>query len=116
MKREARGAAYQAYKQKYGNQSQPSINNSIPKSEKSSSNGNTFNQNKYKQLWNKRDNAKSKKERNAAIDDIVKYARKTGQYDMEFLERNLDLDPDTEKQYTGKAMDNAYRKYLRSID
>lgn len=101
---------------KSGNKPQPSMNDTTPKSEKSSSKSNSFNQNKYKQLWDKRDNAKTKKERNAAIDDIVKYARKTGQYDMEFLERNLDTDPDTEERYTGKAMDNAYRKYLRSID
>lgn len=71
---------------------------------------------KSEQLRNKIDNAKTKKERNAAIDDMVKHARKTGMYDMEFLERNLDINPDTEKQYTGKAMDNAYRKYLYSVD
>lgn len=33
-------------------------------------------------------------------------------YNMEFLERNLDLDPVTEEQMKGKALDNAYRKFL----
>lgn len=101
---------------KSGNKPQQSMNDTTPKSEKSSSKSNSFNQNKYEQLWDKRDNAKTKKERNAAVEDIVKYARKTGQYDMEFLERNLDTDPDTDERYTGKAMDDTYRKYLRSID
>lgn len=46
------------------------------------------------------------------IDNEVKRARKTGMYNMEFLERNLDLDPVTEEPMKGKALDNAYRKFL----
>ena len=46
------------------------------------------------------------------IDNEVKRARKTGMYNMEFLERNLDLDPETETQLKGKALDDAYRKFL----
>lgn len=49
------------------------------------------------------------------ISKKVSEARKTGMYDMEFLERNLDLDPVTEKQLTGKALDDAYEKYLRKL-
>jgi DNA-binding CsgD family transcriptional regulator len=33
---------------------------------------------------------------------------------MEFLERNLDIDPRTDKQYTPKAMEKAYAKYLNA--
>jgi hypothetical protein len=47
------------------------------------------------------------------ISNMVNNARKTGMYDMEFLERNLDVDDETGKQLTGKALDDAYKKYLQ---
>jgi hypothetical protein len=43
----------------------------------------------------------------------VKNARKTGKYDMEFLERNLDQDQRTGELLEGKKLDDAYRKYLK---
>lgn len=53
----------------------------------------------------------SKKDK--TIDERVKLAKKTNQYDMEFLERNLDVDDETGEQLKGKALDDAYRKYLQ---
>lgn len=50
---------------------------------------------------------------NQAIERKVKNARKTGKYDMDFLERNLDQDQRTGKLLEGKALDDAYRKYLK---
>ena len=47
------------------------------------------------------------------IDEKVKLAKKTNHYDMEFLERNLDVDDETGEQLKGKALDDAYRKYLQ---
>lgn len=49
-----------------------------------------------------------------SIDKEVARARKTGKYDMEFLERELDVDQRTGKLLKGKALDDAYRKYLNS--
>ena len=47
------------------------------------------------------------------INGKVENARKTGMYDMEFLERNLDVDDETGKQLTGKALDKAYKKFIQ---
>ena len=52
-------------------------------------------------------------EKNKTINDRVNYAKKTGMYDMEFLERNLDTNEETGEQLKGKALEDAYRKYLR---
>lgn len=46
------------------------------------------------------------------IDSRVKKAMTTDKFDMEFLERNLDVDDRTGKVLKGKALENAYRKYL----
>lgn len=51
-------------------------------------------------------------DRGIAINEKVKTARETGKYDMEFLERNLDIDPITGDLLEGKKLDEAYRKYL----
>lgn len=50
---------------------------------------------------------------NSNIENKVKNARKTGKYDMEFLERNLDQDQRTGELLEGKKLDDAYRKYLK---
>ena len=47
-------------------------------------------------------------------DKEVARARKTGKYDMEFLEKELDVDERTGELLKGKALDDAYRKYLNS--
>ena len=46
------------------------------------------------------------------IKDKVSNARKTGNYDMEFVERNLDQD-NNGNNLSGKALDDAYEKYLK---
>lgn len=46
------------------------------------------------------------------IDSAAKYAKKTGAYNMEFIERNLDYDKNGEP-LTGKELDAAYRKFLK---
>lgn len=74
---------------------------------------NSFKSDEDKDLWERSQSAKTEKERNAAIDERVKLAKKTNQYDMEFLERNLDVDDYTGEQLKGKALDDAYRKYLQ---
>lgn len=74
---------------------------------------NSFKSDEDKDLWERSQSAKTEKERNAAIDERVKLAKKTNQYDMEFLERNLDVDDETGEQLKGKALDDAYRKYLQ---
>ena len=48
------------------------------------------------------------------IEDKVKKARETNQYDMDFLEKGLDVDERTGNLLEGKALDNAYRKYLQN--
>jgi len=58
-----------------------------------------------------RDNAVKQQIARKVAKEVAR-ARKTGEYDMEFLERNLDIDPHTDKQYKGKALDKAYAKYL----
>ena len=50
--------------------------------------------------------------RQRAINETVKEARKTGAYDREFLEKNLDTNPKTGELLKGKELDDAYRKYL----
>lgn len=62
------------------------------------------------QIRNTRNKLSDKEREN--IKKQVARARETGEYDMEFLERNLDIDPRTDKQFRGKAMDKAYTKYL----
>ena len=62
------------------------------------------------QIRNTRNKLSDKEREN--IKKQVARARETGEYDMEFLERNLDIDPRTDKQFRGKAMDKAYAKYL----
>ena len=47
-----------------------------------------------------------------SVKDKVSTARKTGKYDMEFLERNLDQDA-AGNNLEGKALDAAYEKYLK---
>ena len=74
---------------------------------------NSFKTDEDKDLWEAQQNATSKKEKDKIIDDRVKLAKKTNQYEMEFLERNLDVDDETGEQLKGKAMDDAYRKYLQ---
>ena len=73
---------------------------------------NSFKTDEDKDLWEAQQNATSKKEKDKIIDDRVKLAKKTNQYEMEFLERNLDVDDETGEQLKGKALDDAYRKYL----
>lgn len=51
---------------------------------------------------------------NAYFKDRVSNAKKTGKYDMEFLERGLDLNSKTGEPLQGKALDDAYEKYLRN--
>lgn len=51
-------------------------------------------------------------DRKESIADRVEYAKETGMFDMEFLERNLDLDPVTEEQMSGKKLYDAYEKFL----
>lgn len=53
-----------------------------------------------------------KKMSSKEINDKVAYARKTGKYDMEFLERNGDLNADGDEKLKGKDLDDAYKKYL----
>ena len=48
---------------------------------------------------------------NSDIENKVAQARKTGKYDMEFLEQNGDLD-DNGDLLTGKELDDSYRKWL----
>lgn len=50
--------------------------------------------------------------RQRKINEEVADAKKTGNYDMEFLERNLDTDQKTGEPLKGKALDDAYRKFL----
>ena len=73
---------------------------------------NSFKTDEDKDLWEAQQQATSKKEKDKIIDDRVKLAKKTNQYEMEFLERNLDVDDDTGEQLKGKALDDAYRRYL----
>lgn len=47
-----------------------------------------------------------------SLDAAAKYAKKTGNYNMEFIERNLDYDKNGEP-LTGKELDAAYRKFLK---
>lgn len=51
--------------------------------------------------------------KNKVISERVRSARATGKYDMEFLEKGLDLDSKTGNPLEGKALDSAYEKYLR---
>lgn len=48
----------------------------------------------------------------SSVNSKVKKARQTGKYDMEFLERGLDQDQRTGELLKGKALDDAYNKYL----
>lgn len=73
---------------------------------------NSFKSDEDKDLWEAQQQATSKKEKDQIINDRVKLAKKTNQYEMEFLERNLDVDDETGEQLKGKALDDAYRKYL----
>jgi len=43
----------------------------------------------------------------------VDRAKETGMFDMEFLERNLDVNPKTGENLEGKALYDAYEKYLK---
>ena len=74
---------------------------------------NSFSTDEDKDLWEAQQQATTKKEKDKIINERVKLAKETNQYEMEFLERNLDVDDETGKQLTGKAMDDAYRKYLQ---
>ena len=74
---------------------------------------NSFKTDEEKDLWQAQKEAVTPKEKNKAINDRVNYAKKTGMYDMEFLERNLDTNEETGEQLKGKALEDAYRKYLR---
>lgn len=56
---------------------------------------------------------KSSKATSSSIENKVKNARKTGKYDMEFLEGNYDVDSKTGDLLKGKALDDAYREYLK---
>lgn len=49
---------------------------------------------------------------NTSVNSKVKKARRTGKYDMEFLEKGLDQDQRTGQLLKGKALDDAYNKYL----
>ncbi len=73
---------------------------------------NSFKDDADKDIWERGVTAKDSKARKEAIKDRVEYAKKTGMYDMEFLERNLDLDPVTEKQMKGEKLYKAYEKFL----
>ena len=73
---------------------------------------NSFKDDADKDIWERGVTAKDSKARKEAIKDRVDYAKKTGMYDMEFLERNLDLDPVTEKQMKGEKLYKAYEKFL----
>lgn len=55
--------------------------------------------------------AKASNER--AIKSKVENAKKSGKFDMEFLEQNLDQDPKTGENLEGKELYDAYEKYLR---
>lgn len=74
---------------------------------------NSFKSDEDKDLWEAQQNATSKKEKDKIIDERVKLAKKTNQYDMEFLERGLDVDDETGEQLKGKALDDTYKKYLQ---
>lgn len=56
---------------------------------------------------------KTSKAKSSSIENKVKNARKTGKYDMEFLEGNYDVDSKTGDLLKGKALDDAYREYLK---
>ena len=73
---------------------------------------NSFKDDADKDIWERGVTAKDSKARKEAIKDRVDYAKKTGMYDMEFLERNLDLDPVTEEQMKGEKLYKAYEKFL----
>lgn len=75
---------------------------------------NSFKTDEEKDLWQAQKEAATPQEKNKAINDRVDYAKKTGMYDMEFLERNLDTNEETGEQLKGKALEDAYRKYLQS--
>jgi hypothetical protein len=47
------------------------------------------------------------------IDDKVAYAKKTGKFDMEFLEQNGDMDPTASRYLKGKELENAYKQWLQ---
>lgn len=49
----------------------------------------------------------------AAIKDMVSQAKKTGMYDMEFLESNGDLDQRTGERLEGQKLYSAYEKWLK---
>lgn len=74
---------------------------------------NSFKTDEDKDLWEAQQQATSQKDRDKIINDRVKLAKQTDQYEMEFLERNLDVDDETGEQLKGKALDDAYRKYLQ---
>jgi len=59
---------------------------------------------------------RKKPETEEEIGQEVERARKTGKYDMEFLERNLDVDDRTGKSLEGKALDDAYKKFLKNLN
>lgn len=67
----------------------------------------SFKNDENKDLWERQISAKTNKERNAAINDRVRMAKETGEYEPEFLKRK-------DASLKGKALDNAYRKYLRN--
>lgn len=73
---------------------------------------NSFKSDEDKDLWEAQQQATSQKDKDKIINDRVKLAKQTNQYEMEFLERNLDVDDETGEQLKGKALDDAYRKYL----
>lgn len=56
----------------------------------------------------------NKSSSSSSISSKVANARKTGKYDMEFLEKGLDVDQRTGKELSGKELDLAYEKYLRN--
>lgn len=74
---------------------------------------NSFKSDEEKDLWEAQQQATSKKDRDKVIDDRVKLAKQTNQYDIEFLERGLDVDDRTGELLKGKELDDAYRKYLQ---
>jgi len=65
---------------------------------------NSFTSDEDKDLWEFQQNARNKKERELAINERARFAKETGIYDIDFKKKSL----------SGKALDDAYKKFLRN--
>ena len=65
---------------------------------------NSFTSDEDKDLWEFQQNARNKKERESAINERARFAKESGIYDADFKKKSL----------SGKALDDAYKKFLRN--